>query len=196
MESKIQQLTDQLYQEGVAKGKAEQERIVNEANEAAAKILAEAKSQAETIINQANESAKAQIESSNREIALAARQMVSDVKHTLQSAVTAEAVTKEVASSFGDSKFVQELIAEMVKSGLSEGTIKVSSKSEPDIKKFVEAKVAAALTVVADGSLTSGFKVQPKDKGYYISFTDEQFDAMLKEYLRPTLLSVLFGESE
>lgn len=199
MDNKIQKLTDQLYNEGVAKGKAEQERIVSEANEAAAKILADAKAEAAALLEQAKESAESQKQNSVREIALAARQMTTDVKHTLGAAVTAKSVSSDVKSAFSDDTFIKELITEMVKSGLTEGTIKISQKSKDSVESFLKSKIATsldALSVVADSSVVNGFKVQPKDQGYYISFTDKEFDAMLKEYLRPYILNILFGESE
>ena len=44
---KIQELTEKIYREGVEKGQAEADRIVQEAKEAAAKIIAEAKAKAD-----------------------------------------------------------------------------------------------------------------------------------------------------
>ena len=38
----------------------------------------------------------------------------------------------------------------------------------------------------------SGFKVGAKDGGYYISFSDADFDALLGEYLREKVSDMLF----
>lgn len=199
MDNKIQKLTEQLYNEGVAKGKAEQEKILGEANEAASKIVAEAQAKADAIIEQAKESAEQQKQNSIREIALAARQMSSDVKHNLAAAITASTVSSDVKSAFSDDKFVKNLIVEMVQSGIKEGVIKVSQESEKEIASYLKAKISHSLDsleISGDSSVSAGFKVQPKDSGYYINFTEKEFDAMLKEYLRPTILDILFGESK
>lgn len=40
--------------------------------------------------------------------------------------------------------------------------------------------------------MKSGFKVAAKDGGYYISFSDADFDALLGEYLRDKVSELLF----
>ena len=47
MENKLQELTKKLYDEGLEKGRAEADRLVGEAKNEAAKIVAEARAQAE-----------------------------------------------------------------------------------------------------------------------------------------------------
>ena len=44
---KLQELTEKLYNDGLEKGRSEAERLVAEAKESAAKIIAEAKAEAE-----------------------------------------------------------------------------------------------------------------------------------------------------
>lgn len=45
MENKLQELTKKLYDEGLEKGRAEADRLVGEAKNEAAKIVAEARAQ-------------------------------------------------------------------------------------------------------------------------------------------------------
>ena len=40
--------------------------------------------------------------------------------------------------------------------------------------------------------MKSGFKVGAKDGGYYISFSDADFQALIGEYLREKLYRMLF----
>ena len=40
--------------------------------------------------------------------------------------------------------------------------------------------------------MKSGFKVAPKDGGFYISFTDEDFNALLGEFLKEKIVKMLF----
>ena len=47
MENKLQELTKKLYDEGLEKGRAEADRLVGEAKNEAAKIVAEARAQAD-----------------------------------------------------------------------------------------------------------------------------------------------------
>ena len=50
MDTKIQELTDKIYREGVEKGNTEAERIISEANERKENILKEAESEAKGIV--------------------------------------------------------------------------------------------------------------------------------------------------
>jgi V/A-type H+-transporting ATPase subunit E len=49
--------------------------------------------------------------------------------------------------------------------------------------------------VKTDERVKSGFKVAPQAGGYYIRFTDEDFDALFREYLRPKVAELLYGQA-
>ena len=50
----------------------------------------------------------------------------------------------------------------------------------------------AGIEVGYSNEVKNGFKLGEKNGGYYISFTDESFDALLKEYLREKVSNMLF----
>ena len=50
----------------------------------------------------------------------------------------------------------------------------------------------AGIEVGYTKDIKTGFKLGEKDGGYYIAFTDESFDALLKEYLREKVSNILF----
>ena len=85
--TKLQQLTDKLYQEGLEKGRLEADRLVAEAKEKAAAILAEAKAEAEQIVKKAEDKAADTEKNSMTEISLAGRQAVAKIKSELAEAV-------------------------------------------------------------------------------------------------------------
>ena len=41
--------------------------------------------------------------------------------------------------------------------------------------------------------MNGGFKVAPKDGGYVLQFTDEEFTQLIANYLRPATKKILFG---
>ena len=58
---------------------------------------------------------------------------------------------------------------------------------------LVRQKLAkAGIEVGYSKEVKTGFKLGEKNGGYYISFTDESFDALLKEYLREKVSNMLF----
>ena len=74
--TKLQQLTDKLYQEGLEKGRAEAESLVAEAEARAAKIVAEAEARAAKIAADAERKAEDVEKNAMTEIALAGKQAV------------------------------------------------------------------------------------------------------------------------
>jgi V/A-type H+-transporting ATPase subunit E len=58
--------------------------------------------------------------------------------------------------------------------------------------KSAEELAKAGIEVGYSKDVKSGFKLGEKSGGYYISFTDESFDALLKEYLREKVSNMLF----
>ena len=62
--------------------------------------------------------------------------------------------------------------------------------------KFEDVKDAlleAGIEVGYSKEVRTGFKVDAKDGGYYISFSDQDFDALLKEYLRDKVYKMLYN---
>ena len=64
------------------------------------------------------------------------------------------------------------------------------------VEKYI---AAAAKALLAEGvevgfsaDVKSGFKVGEKNGGYYISFSDESFEALLSGYLRDKVAELLF----
>jgi V/A-type H+-transporting ATPase subunit E len=41
--------------------------------------------------------------------------------------------------------------------------------------------------------MNGGFKISPKDGGYMLRFTDEEFTQLIANYLRPATKKILFG---
>ena len=71
---------------------------------------------------------------------------------------------------------------------------------EAEQKAFEATFEAAAKELLAAGvevgyskEVRTGFKVGAKDGGYYISFSDQDFDALLKEYLRDKVYKMLYN---
>ena len=66
-----------------------------------------------------------------------------------------------------------------------------------ELEPFVTNELAKVLKGGVEASfskkIAGGFTIGPKDGGYFISFTDETFNALIAEYLRPATKKILFG---
>jgi len=49
------------------------------------------------------------------------------------------------------------------------------------------------LDIQVDKGLKFGFKIGPKEGGYYISFSDKDFENLFRAYMRPRISEMLFG---
>ena len=202
MENKLKELTDRLYGEGLEKGRVEADRLVAEAKEKAAKILADANAEAAQIVKKAEDKAADTEKNSMTEIQLAGRQAVAKIKSELAGAIIAKTSTEAIKSAVVDAEFVKKLLLEVAKnwSGAAEQVSLKALLPAALESEFASAFKASAKELLATGvevgyskEVKNGFKVGEKDGGYYISFTDESFEALLDEYLREKVSQLLFA---
>ncbi len=202
MDSKLQQLTDKLFAEGLEKGRSESDRLIANAKSEAEKIVADAKAEAEKILKDASRAAEDVEKNSMTEISLAGKQAVAKIKSELAGVIVTEATAQPVKAAAMDAAFLTEMLLSVAKNWDGGASSKVSleallpeaKRAELDqaMSKSADALLAAGITVGYSAQVKSGFKVAAKDGGYYISFSDEDFDALLRSYLREKVADLLF----
>ena len=199
--NKLQELTQKLYNDGLERGRAEAERLVAEAKESAAQIIADAKAEAEAIVKAAEDRAEDVAKNAMTEITLAGRQALSKIKSELAEAVIMKSTGEAVKGAIMDVAFVKDMLL-AVANNWNAQTVDVSlvallsedKRAELDavMQKSAAELAKAGIEVGYSKDVKSGFKLGEKNGGYYISFTDESFDALLKEYLREKVSNMLF----
>ncbi|MFI3316262.1 MAG: hypothetical protein SNF93_01620 [Rikenellaceae bacterium] len=202
MENKLQVLTQKLYDEGLEKGRHEADVLVSDAKAQAAKIVEDAKAQAEAIIKKAQSTAEDTQKNSMTEISLAGKQAVAKIKSEIENAITTKITAEPVKAASADAKFIKEMLLAVAAnwSGASSSKIELqallpeASKAKLDaaIAKSAAELLKAGIEVGYSKQVRSGFKVGEKDGGYYISFSDEDFDALMRGYIRQKLSTILF----
>lgn len=202
MENKLQQLTQKLYDEGLEKGRAEADRLVADAKAQAAKIEEEARAEAESIVKKAQAKAEDVEKNTMTEIALAGKQAVAKIKAEISSMIVAKSVSEGVKAAVVDPAFIQEMLLSVAKNwnGADAGKVELKAllpeakRKELDaaFEKSSKTLLAAGIEVGYSKEVKTGFKVGAKDGGYYISFSDADFDALLGEYLRDKVAELLF----
>ncbi|MBR2333416.1 MAG: hypothetical protein IKA60_03695, partial [Rikenellaceae bacterium] len=127
---------------------------------------------------------------------------VAKLKSEINGMIVAETASKAVAEATLDAAFVKDMLLAVAKNWNGASTDKVSlSALLPADKQATLDKAFAASTkelleagveVAYSKGVKSGFKIGPKEGGYYISFADEDFDALLGEYLRDKVSTLLY----
>ena len=201
MQNKLQELTDKLYNEGLAKGKQEGEEILAKAKVQAEEIVAKAKAEAAAIVAAANKEAEDLKTKVQGDLKMAASQSVAATKKDIETLVVAKMTEGDVKAALTSAEFVKEVVLAVAKGFNAEEPVDLEVVLPESLKKELEPFVAKELATGLKGGveasftkkIAGGFTIGPKDGGYFISFTEETFNALISEYLRPATKKILFG---
>ena len=201
MQNKLQELTDKLYNEGLAKGKQEGEELLAKAKVQAEEILAKAQSEAERIIATAQKQADEIKTKTASDVKMASSQSIAatkkDIENLIVSKMTVEAVKKNLTSP----DFIKEIIKTVAEKFTTDGPVDLNlilpESLKNDLEPFATKELAKILGSGVQASFSKkvagGFQIGPKDEGWFVSFTDETFNQLISEYLRPATKKILFG---
>ena len=201
MQNKLQELTDKLYNEGLSKGKQEGEELLAKAKVQADEIVAKAKAEAEAIVAAAHKEAEDLKTKVQGDLKMAADHSLAATKKDIETLVVAKMTEAEVKKALTSADFVKEVILAVAKGFNTEEPVDLEVVLPEALKKDLEGFVAKELANALKGNVEAsfskkvagGFTIGPKDGGYFISFTDETFNALISEYLRPATKKLLFG---
>ena len=204
MQTKLQELTEKIYNEGVQKAREEAEAILNDARQKATAIEKEAEKNAEAIIQEArqkSETLKSHVES---ELKMTLNQSVSALKQELAGLITMKAIQPSVKEAFGDKAYVQKLVETVVKGWTQKESLDLRvvlpeqdrAQMESYFKNQLAVEMNKGFEIAFSDGLKSGFKVGPADGSYVISFSDQDFMIFFKAYLRPKSSELLFEENK
>ena len=204
MDSKIQQLTETIYNEGVEKAREEADAILKETNEEAEQIKKDAQKEADRIVEEAKKQAQELKKQVDSEIKMTTNQAVSAMKQEITTLVTMKVIQPSVKELFSDTEYLKSLISDVVKGWIEKEDFNLqvilSESNREQLEKYFKNNLAdelnKGLEVTFTRNMKSGFKIGPSDGSYVISFTDEDFTNFLKSYLRPKTSQLLFEEEK
>ena len=199
---KLQELTDKLYKQGLSKGKEEGEAIVASAKVKAGDIIDDAYKQAEAIIAKARKDSDDITAKVRSDLRLAGNQTLQEVKHDIEGLLITKMVSDSTDSVLSSENFIKEIITEVARKFDTKESqdleIVLPESMHSSMKAFVESELGKTLGRGVDASfsrkISGGFRIGPKDGGYFISLTDETFKELISKYLRPATQKILFGE--
>ncbi len=202
MQNKLQELTDRLYREGLSKGKAEGEQILEQARAEAAGIIEKAKEEAAAINARAEKEAadlKAKVES---DIRMASAQSLQATKKDIENVLVGKIEESKVSEALRDTGFVKEIIRAVAVKFDSQEAVDLNLILPESLKAELEPWVGNELSKALKGSVEAsfskkvagGFTIGPRDGSWFVSLTEQSFNKLIAEYLRPVTRKMLFGE--
>lgn len=197
MEKQIQELTDRLYKEGVEKGNAQAETIIAEAKQTAAKIIAQAQADAEAAKEAARKANEELHRNTINELKLYAGQTVEAVKTAVTDSITDTLATTAIDAIWQDPKFLKEMILKLVTTWSKDEPLVIGTEEAAALKNYF-AKTAKDLldsgrvTIEEVNGHKHTFTIAPADGAYKIVLGKEEFEDLLKDFLRPALIDLLY----
>jgi len=200
MDQKLQELTEKLYQEGVVKGNQEAEKIIANAHSQAKEIIEKAKAEAEAIIIGSEKKSEELSKTTRSELQLASGQMVSALQQEVVNLISGKIVENTVKPATDDIKYIQQLILTAVQnwSAKQDLLIVVSEKDKKSIEDYFASlskqQLDKGITITSANKIKAGFQVGPADGSYKVSFTQDDFMNFFKEFIRPKVVELLYGQ--
>ncbi len=196
MNTKLQELTDKIYLEGVEKGNADAKVIVEKAKTEAAEIIEKAKAEASGIIANAETKSAELLKNTQSELRLFAQQSVNALKTEITDLLCGTIVSDSVKAASSDKAFMQKTILTLVQEWAKTESLTIQAGDAKALTDYFMANAKDLLNkgvkITEANGIKSDFAIQPAGAGYKITFGDEEFIAYFKEFLRPKLVEMLF----
>ena len=157
MNTKLQELTDKIYAEGVEKGKNEAAEIVAAAKAEAQRIKEAAEAEARKIVEQANAKAAETTKNTQSELKLYTEQSLNALKTEITNLICDKVASDSVKAATADPKFMQAIIVAITKVWVKEGAVEIDAKDA----KALEVKAGVAEGTVYDANGVSELSKVP-----------------------------------
>lgn len=206
MDDKLQQLTDRLYEEGIARAQREADELLARARAEAEALLHDARQEAEKLREAAKRESQEQRQRTEAELRLAMQQSLSGLRQQIRSVVTTRLIETPVREALQADEqgvdFFRALIAEAVSNwnaawpGAPAPEVVLPEQARELLEDRLRAHLAELLNegiaLRFDDRLRGGFRIEPAEGGYQVSFSDDDFAAFFSSYLRRPLAEWLF----
>ena len=201
MQNTLQELTDRLYNEGLSKGKQEGEELLAKAKVQADEMIAKAQAEAAQIVAAAQKQADEIRTKTASDIKMASSQSLAATKKDIETLVVGKMTDEAVKKALGSADFIKEIIKTVAEKFTTEGPVDLALVLPESLRKELEPFAAKELSKILGSGVeasfskkvSGGFKIGPKDGGWFVSFTEETFNQLISEYLRPATKKLLFG---
>ena len=198
---KLQELTQKLYDEGLAKGKQDGEALLAKAATEAEGIVKKAQEEAEAILAKARKEAedfKVKVEG---DVKMAAQQSVQATRTDIENLVVAKVVDETVDKALSNEEYLKGIITAVAQRFSADEPADLAlvlpealkAKLEPFVTGELAKLLGKGVEAAFSKKVAGGFKIGPKDGGYFVSLTEETFKDLIGSYLRPATKKLLFG---
>ncbi|OQB31766.1 MAG: V-type ATP synthase subunit E [Bacteroidetes bacterium ADurb.Bin174] len=196
MNTKLQELTDKIYLEGIEKGQEEAAKIIAQAEQQAADIVAKAQKQADKTLKSAEEKANELMKNTQVEIKLFAQQALNALKTEITDIVCGEVVSSNVKAATANKEFMMKILLVLTESLAKNQVVTIETRQAKELTDYFKSNAKHLLDkgvkITAVNNIKTDFSIVAEKGGYKINFGEAEFIAYFKEFLRPQLVELLF----
>jgi len=196
MENKVQEITEKIYREGVEKGQAEAQKIIDAAEAEKKALLKKAQQEAEKIIADAKKSADELNKHTHSELTLYAGRAAEALKSEIANLVTGAVVDAAVGETVNN-EWLQNLMLSLATDWVTKEKVVIQTADADTLTKFFTNRAKGLLDKGVKIEQVNGkpteFVIMPDDRSYKLQFGENEFAAYFKEFLRPHLVEMLFN---
>lgn len=196
MDTKIQELTEKIYQEGIEKGNKEAAQIIADANTKKEALIAAAEAEAKRIIAGAEKQAQEVKKTADTEVKIAASQVIDSLKKEIVDLITGKITDSSVKPLVTDKAFMQKTILAMASSWAKNQAFVIQTSEAEELLSYLEGNAKELLNqglkIEKINGKNTSFSIQPADGSYKVNFGEEEFTLFFKELIRPSLVEKLF----
>ena len=198
MEIQLQELIEQIKNDGVAVAEAKAQDIVTKAEAEAEKIIADAKAQADKILANAKIENERMVKSSEDAIRQAGRNLLISFRESVSRELNA--VISENVNAVYSSDTLAELIIKIVeKMALNSDVENIeivlnendASKLQELLLSAMKEKMIKGVTLKPNNNFDGGFRIAVNNGGAYYDYSAEAVVDMLSNYLSPKITELL-----
>ncbi len=203
MSDKLQELTNRLYNDGVEKAREEAAAILADAETRKEEIIKKAEADAKVILEKGTKDVESLRSRMDNEVLMAGRQAEETLKQRLTGILTDATLETGITGALSEIAFMKDLISTVTNTWAATGTVSEislilsenqKSDFEAGLKSTLSDSLGKGLELQFTGKMKSGFKVVSKDGSYKLSFTEEDFAAFFRSFVKEATRAALFGE--
>lgn len=176
--------------------------MIQKAKDTAAQIISEAKAQAEEILAKAKKDAADYQTKIESDLKMASAQALQSTRKDIENLVVGKVVDAPVKAAVSSPDFLKEIITAVAKNFSAEQATDIAlvlpeslkESLEPFVKNELSKIIGKGIDASFSKKIAGGFNIGPKDGSYFVSMTDDTFNGLISEYLRPATKKLLFGE--
>jgi V/A-type H+-transporting ATPase subunit E len=164
-------------------------------------MIAKAQAEASQIIAAAQKQAEELKAKTASDVKMASSQSIAATKKDIENLVVGKMTDEAVKKTLSTPDFVKEIVKAVAEKFTTEGPADLNlilpESLKNDLEPFATQELAKILGAGVEASfskkVSGGFKIGPKNGGWFVSFSDETFNELISEYLRPATRKILFG---